>query len=434
MKINKRFVALVVAGAMVVGTVGLSASAQAAEITPVGTITISPTSGNVNTDVNFLDSIRVSVGAPVGFRALSGTFVYQNGVEVGSVSQARSTSMVSTAGTNGLDGNPAFMDRSIIPTNTFVSNRLLNNAALSTLTTGAFELRYYYFASSTAPNRATDPYVKLDMTYNTTSGAWGFPAAAAIATTTSLAASASGTSVTVSATVKSGTPSTTATAAAGTVSFFEGVTQVGTTQTVAAGLASVSLTGVANGAHSYTATFTPSDAVYSTSTSATSTVQVGGVQAQPSTTVTVPANAGSLTLTGVSTSVALGTAVLNTTSNTLDASGTLNAVVSDTRQTDAASWSLTGQVGDFTAAGSKTISGKYLGWTPSVLNGSIGSAGSAVLPYSTTGNGLKDISPLSNGAPSYAGDLTTVSAVLLLKAPAKTAAGAYTATLTLTLI
>ncbi len=173
MNITKRIAALAVAGALIVAGVGVAQSAQAARIP--GTITVTPTSGN-SSDTYFLDSIAVSVGAPGGYDVLSGTFVYQNDVEIGSIANARDGSMAVTAGTNGLDGNAAFMDRSIIPTNNYVSNKQLDELT-NTLATGPFELRYYYFASSTSPDRATDPYVKLDMTYNSVTGAWAVASA-----------------------------------------------------------------------------------------------------------------------------------------------------------------------------------------------------------------------------------------------------------------
>ena len=437
MKIKSKIVALAVAGAMVAAAFGGAQAAQAAPIpTPVGgptpTITITPTSGNAFTDTYFLNSIAVNVGAPVGFRAISSTVVFQGGVNMGSVSTVRTPTTPTTYGTFGLDGNPSFADRTISPPNPYVSNTLLN-ATTVPLVTGAFELRNYYFALSTSVNYVTDAYVSLAMTYDAVTGAWSVvvPVAPAIATTVSLSASAAASTVSLGATVKL-PDTTTATAAAGNVVFKEGVTTVATVP-VASGLASASLTGVANGAHSYTAQFVPSNTVYSTSTSAVSTVQVGGIQATSNITVTIPANVGTLTLTGVSASVPLGTAVLNTASNTLDASGTLNAVVTDTRQLDAAAWSLTGQVGDFTA-GTKVLSGKYLGWTPAVAAGSIGTAGAIVLPAPTSLNGVKDISQMSLGAPSAAGSVTNASALLQLKAPANTPSGAYSATLTLTLI
>lgn len=426
MNITKKIAALAIAGAMVVGGVAVAQSASAAQI--AGTITITPTSGNVNSDVNFLNSIAVSVGASSPYNLLSGTFVYQNGQEMGSVAQARSTSMVASAGTNGLDGNAAYMDRINIPTNTFVSNKLLN-ATLVPLATGPFELRYYYFASTTSPNRATDPYVKLDMTYNATSGAWSVYTAA-IATTTALTASASASTVTLTATVKNG--AATATAAAGNVEFFDGATSMGVVA-VASGGATTTLSSVANGSHSYTAVFTPSDTVYAGSTSGAATAQVGGTQQSSAVTTTIPdAGNGGLTLTGVSSTVALGTAVLN--SGVLLATGTLNATVTDARQLSYPAWSLTGQVGDF-SDGTHTLSGKYLGWTPSFTGTAAGSAaGALVAPSPTSANGLKTISILATGAPSNAGTVTNASALLTLKAPSNTPAGAYSATLTLTLI
>jgi hypothetical protein len=289
----------------------------------------------------------------------------------------------------------------------------------------------YFFASSTAPNFATDPYMSLAMVYDAATGAWGLPAAPAIDTTVSLTAGATGSTVALDATVKKLSDSSTATAAAGSVVFKEGATTVATVP-VAAGLASASLSAVADGAHTYTAQFVPTGTAYNGSTSAAATVQVGGITAPSTINVTIPSNVGSLTLTGVSTSVSLGTAVLS--GGTLNASGTLNAVVTDTRQLDYPAWSLTGQVGDFTAAGSKTLDGKYLGWTPAV-SGTAGSvAGAAVLPAPANATGLKAISPFANGAPSAAGTVTNASALLELKAPANTPAGAYSATLTVTLI
>ena len=99
-------------------------------------------------------------------------------------------------------------------------------------------------------------------------------------------------------------------------------------------------------------------------------------------------------------------------------------------------WNLTGVMGDF-AAGTKTLSGKYLGWTPAVTAGSVGNAGAVVLPAPGSVNGLKTSSQLSYGSTSAADPQvtsTTVSALLQLKAPKNTAAGNYAGVLTLTLI
>ncbi|MGK2855084.1 MAG: hypothetical protein ACSLE3_13450 [Microbacteriaceae bacterium] len=437
MNIKRKIAALAVAGAMVVGGVGVAQSAQAAEIP--GVITITPTSGNVNTDVNFLYSIGVSVGAPAGYRAISGTFVFQGGVNMGAVSIVRDPSVATTFGTFGLDGNPSYADRFISPTNDYVTDKLLSQTDVP-LATGAFELRNYYFASSTAPD-FNDPYTKLDMTYNATSGAWAVYTApsAPIATTVSLTAGETATpgEVSLGATVKKASDGTVATAAAGNVVFKEGAATVATVP-VALGLASALLTSVADGTHIYTAEFVSSNTVYSGSASLTATVVVGAVTAPGSKTsnitVTIPSGVGTLTLSGVSSSVALGTASLS--GGTLNASGTLNSRVTDSRQLEYPAWSLTGQVGDFTSAvGGHVLNGKYLGWTPSISGDAVGSAaGAVVLPAPGTVNGLKTSSVLATGLPNETGTITNASALLQLKAPSNTRAGAYSATLTLTLV
>ncbi len=429
MTIKKKIAAIALAAAVIGGGIGGATAAQAAPIAG-GTITISPTSGNVNTDSVFLNSIDVSVGGPVGFRNLSGTFAFQGGVNMGAISIARTPSMLAEYGTSGLDGNPAHLDRSISPTNGYVSDKLIN-ATDTPLVSGQFELRYYYFASTTSPNY-NDPYVAIQMTYDATSGAWSV-FTPAIATTVSLTAGASGTTVNLSATVKKASDGTTATAAAGNVVFKEGTTTVATVP-VTSGAAAASLTGVANGSHSYTATFVPSNATYGTSTSAAASVQVGGIQQTTTINVTIPSGVGTLTLTGVPASVNLGTAVLG--GGTLNASGTLGPLtVSDTRQLDYPAWSLTGQVGNF-SDGSHTLDGKYLGWTPALSGtGNAGTAGAAVAAGTGNGNtGLKTVSILASGSPTDGVPNTAVTAALALAAPANTPAGAYSATLTVTLI
>lgn len=422
MKITKKIAALVVASAILASGALVASSAQAAPISG-GTLTITPTSGNVNTDTYFLNSLDINVTAPSGFQASGGTFVYQGGVELGNVSTQRTASMSSSYGTSGLDGSLTHLDRVISPTNNFLSSKLLSQLT-TPLQTGQFELRSYYFASSTSPNRATDPYVKLDMTYDATSGAWSVYTPA-VATTVSLTAGATGSTVNLAATVKKPDLSTAADAT-GNILFLEGATTVATVP-VASGVASASLTGVADGSHTYTAQFVPTGTVYSGNTSSSATVQVGGITATSTINVTVPSGVGTLTLTGVSSSVNLGTAALS--GGTLNASGNLVAVVTDTRQTDYPAWNLTGVVGNF-SDGTHTLDGKYLGWNPSATG--VGTAGAAVLPANP--NGLKTISTLATGAPSTSGTVTNASAVLQLKAPSNTPAGAYSATLTLTLI
>jgi hypothetical protein len=430
MNISKKIAALAVAGAIVASGALVASSAQAAPLAGA-TLTITPLSGNVNTDTVFLNSLDINVTAPAGFQASGGTFVYQGGVEMGNISLARNAGMASTNGTSGLDGSLTHLDRVINPTNNFLSSKLLNQLT-TPLVTGQFELRSYYFASATAPNRATDPYAALTMTYDAVSGAWAV-FTPATATTTSLTASATGTTVALSATIKDGAGSATLTGAAGNVAFLEGATTVATSAVVA-GVATASLTAVSNGTHTYTAVFTPtSAAAFSPSTSGSASVQVGGIVATSNITTTIPSGVGTLTLTGVSSSVALGTASL--VSGVLFAQGTLNAVVTDTRQLDYPAWSLTGQVGNFTKTGGGVLDGKYLGWIPSVSGDATNSvAGATVAPAPVSTSGLKAISTFASGSPFAGGTITNAAANLQLKAPSNTPAGAYSATLTLTLI
>lgn len=438
MNISKKIASLAVAGALILGGVGAVQSAQAALIP--GTITVTPTTGSA-TGI-FLQSINVSVAAPTGFRAASTTVVVQNGV-IRNVSLLRDLGMAEAAGVNGLNGvNPPSMNRIAIPANGNVSNRALNvitNAEIggaAPLVTGPFELRYYYHADASNFNYVTDAWVSLPMTFNATAQTWAVftPPPAATATTTSLTASASGTSVALTATVAP-------VAAAGTVQFFEGPgagTAVGSPTAVVAGVASTTLTGVTDGSKRYQAVFTPTDAaVFLSSTSAPASVNVGSIPAPATTTgnITVQVAAGvgggALVLTASSLTANLGPVVR--TGGVLTASGTVTAVVDDSRQSSAAAFLLTGQVGDFTD-GARVLSSRYLGWTPSVTG--VGGAGPIVVGGPVVTDGLLGAKTWATGTPSAADPqptTTNASAILQLRAPLNTAAGNYSALMTVTL-
>ncbi|MBC7593634.1 MAG: hypothetical protein H7288_06825, partial [Kineosporiaceae bacterium] len=185
MKLNKKFVALAVASAMV--TVFFT-GAQAAQADPISgaTMSITPTSGNVNTDAVFLQSISTTAGAPVGFRDASGTVLFQNGALLGSVATVR-TASTTLYGQTGLTGNPVAMDRTGGPNN-FVSNKLIN-ATNTPLVSGPFELRMYFFADLNRLDYVNDKYISLAMTYDAASGAWS-TVTPATPTTTSITAGA----------------------------------------------------------------------------------------------------------------------------------------------------------------------------------------------------------------------------------------------------
>jgi hypothetical protein len=435
MRINKKIAALAVASALILAGLSAAQAAQADQIP--GTITITPTSGNAS-DTFFITSVATSVGAPVGYRNASTSQIFQGGVLKGNISNLRLTSMASTYGTNGLDGNPAYLDRSVTSTNNYVSNKSLG-AIVSPLVTGNFEYRYYYHALSTSLDLVNDKYLSLTLYYDAATGNWG-PPVVLTPTTTSLTASAAGTTVTLNATVKNGAATV---ATTGNIVFSEGATVVATVPATA-GVATATLSGVANGSHTYTAAFA-GDATFAASASGNASVGVGLLgpvdatsgpgSLSPNVIVTIPNNVGTLTLSGVTSVVDLGTAVLG--GGTLNASGTLAAVVTDTRQLDKAPWNLTGQVGDFTS-GAKVLSGKYLGWTPAIAAGTtaLGStAGAVVFPAPATTLGLKAVgSILVNGYPDVTGTVTNASALLQLKAPSNTPAGNYSALLTLTLV
>jgi hypothetical protein len=121
---------------------------------------------------------------------------------------------------------------------------------------------------------------------------------AASATATTLQGSADGQQVTLNAAVAS--------SVAGTVQFRDGSTLVGT-GTVAYGKSTIVLTGVAPGAHSYTATFVPSDLErYVGSTSTAAAVTVPAYPAAKSTTTTLTGQLSGRTASLVATVAATG--------------------------------------------------------------------------------------------------------------------------------
>jgi hypothetical protein len=93
-------------------------------------------------------------------------------------------------------------------------------------------------------------------------------------------------------------------------------------------------------------------------------------------------------------------------------------------------WSISGQVGDFTGG----IDGKHLGWKPFVsVAGSGAVPGGEVLSGFVSGNGLKSASLLASAPSGHAvGGTATLGADLDLRIPQDTAPGTYSATLTIT--
>lgn len=95
-------------------------------------------------------------------------------------------------------------------------------------------------------------------------------------------------------------------------------------------------------------------------------------------------------------------------------------------------WSISAQVGDFTS-GSQSFSGKYLGWTPTVVTEGAGAvAGAPVAPGFGSGYGLSVTSTLGQATTGHARGSGTLGADLELAVPIEVASGTYTAQLTLT--
>lgn len=279
------------------------------------------------------------------------------------------------------------------------------------------------------------------------------------ATSYSVVAPATATTTTVSASPASPTTADAITlsasvspAAAGTVTFAEGATVLGSAP-ASGGSASLTLPPgtVAAGSHSVTATFAPSDTSAYTGSSGTTSLTVGafngynlnGIQGGGEV-VTTTVDGGTLTLTAATTPVDLGAAALNG-ANTLfvTAPKDINPVtVTDTRA-GSLGYSVSGVAGDFTGAGG-SINSENLGWTPKIVGTPPSSvsvtAGAAVpagagVPVGTTSSpvaGLKASRTLATAASGASVGTVELGASLVLQAPTTTKAGTYSTTLVIT--
>jgi hypothetical protein len=112
--------------------------------------------------------------------------------------------------------------------------------------------------------------------------------------------------------------------------------------------------------------------------------------------------------------------------------GTINPIrVTDTRAAGP-EWSISAQVSDFTS-GDKSFSGKYLGWTPTVVETGGGAvAGAKVKSGFEGGEGLSAASTLGSAAAGHARGSAKLGAGLDLQIPVEATDGTYKATVTLT--
>jgi len=138
------------------------------------------------------------------------------------------------------------------------------------------------------------------------------------------------------------------------------------------------------------------------------------------------------TIDGHNGLVNLGAPVANATNDYYEATGHTNTItVADTRRSKAP-WSVSGSVSDF-RDGTKTFSGKYLGWTPWVTSGGAGAtAGSPVGSGYEGGNGLKTSSTLGSAVQGHPRGTAQLRADLDLKFPTEVDKGSYRTTMTIT--
>lgn len=151
----------------------------------------------------------------------------------------------------------------------------------------------------------------------------------------------------------------------------------------------------------------------------------------------IPADQGALVLTVEGAArVQLPPAALAASGDHWATSGSLQTVaVTDTRAATPG-WNVVGRVGSFTGD-EKTVEGRYLGWTPKVMaqpSGGTVVAGQAVTPGLNGGTGLSTSTVLGRAPEGTGKGTTRLSADLDLRVPSTTPTGAYTATLTLTVI
>ncbi|HWH26631.1 MAG TPA: metallophosphoesterase family protein [Pseudolysinimonas sp.] len=115
-----------------------------------------------------------------------------------------------------------------------------------------------------------------------------------------------------------------------------------------------------------------------------------------------------------------------------EATGQVNPItVSDSRHS-LAPWSISASVGDF-RDGTKTFSGKYLGWTPKVVQAGAGAtAGAAVQSGYDGGDGLSVSRGLGTAEQGHPRGTAKLGADLDLKVPTSIDKGSYRTTLTIT--
>jgi hypothetical protein len=413
-------------GALVAGLVTVGgAPAFAEELDPgnriADTLTLSPTSGTLEAGPTAVTSTAT---CPEGYRA-SGRTVLLNGE--GNTFFAGAQRKIATKAGHGLDGNPLNL------TGSFAS--YFSGVGFTNWTDGEVTLVYTCDDSVLPANNyviGASRYFSVTLHVDKAANTWSVEAPAEkTATTTSLAASGvTATAATLTATVDPA-------AATGTVTFTKDGAAIGSPATVTGGTATIQVSDLSPATtYTFGATYS-GDTTYATSAGSTTATTIAAaatatpsVAVQPAVTATDPTG---LTLSVASSAVTLTGPTARTQGEVWTATGALGEVTvkDDRRNASAGGWTLNGKVGAFTA-GAGSIAAANLGWAPEKVSGA-GTAGAAVTAGAD--GGLSADRPLATGSASAAQDvLTVVKAGLTLKVPADAADGAYTSTLTLTLI
>lgn len=273
--------------ALATGLLVIGGGAAYAAVTPawepdadaLGSLTFYNASGNVVTGGS-LSSSPVAVYAAASSAGRAGTNLAQLKAftpQVG-VAPALWSGDTLTGSTNfPVTGGPASVASLTVPVSTgtnvdFSFNDYIGEFPNNTTTAGyqnLYELRLYDSGPGIAQQ---SKYWRVDVQVDTVAGTWSVAFPTTTATTTTLTGSpaspvVSGTSVTLTATV--------APAAAGSVAFFDGATNIGAgTYNAATGMATFTTTPSA-GSHSYKAVFSSSDSNFAGSTSNTLAYAVG---------------------------------------------------------------------------------------------------------------------------------------------------------------
>ncbi|MEV6522864.1 Ig-like domain repeat protein [Longispora sp. NPDC051575] len=390
------------AAATVLASAAALALAAPAQAAPLGTLTLSQTSGDVATNPMFAGA-TTSTACPTGYGTNATIKVGKVGGPYNNLNKVGSAGGYDTAPfTIGANRSFTTSNGGVAPTSGDYQVVLVCTSE----TQGDHPDLFVTDITVTGANWA----VKSTAPAQDTTTAFGIAPAGPVA---------QGSNVTFTATV---TPA----AAAGSVEFRRGANVVGT-GTVSNGVATLTTNTLPIGTHSLTAAFVPANAAaFKPSVSSAQTYQVtapsGSINKPQTITADIAPGAFSLELAGNAVTLAGGT-VGGT------ATGALNqATVVDLRGTNAG-WNLVGQVEDFTGAAG-TFGADNLGWTPSA---SKVSGSGAVVAGSVSPNGLGTAKTLCKAVAASSAGTFKCGANLSLNIPDTTAPGSYSATLTLTL-